>query len=81
MLPRRSNESNYRFEQQQKNLGNQLGGVIFSELHGVGLPVLKCGWFQCSWAPHATLVHAMPCVADACPAVHLYLSVFGDGRV
>jgi hypothetical protein len=23
------NESNYRFEQQQKNLGNQLGGVIF----------------------------------------------------
>jgi hypothetical protein len=29
------NETNYRFEQQQKNLGTQLGGVIFSEwLHG-----------------------------------------------
>jgi hypothetical protein len=27
------NETNYRFEQQQKNLGAQLGGVIFSELH------------------------------------------------
>lgn len=25
------NEASYRFEQQQKNLGNQLGGVIFSE--------------------------------------------------
>jgi hypothetical protein len=25
------NESNYRFEQQQKNLGTQLGGVIFSK--------------------------------------------------
>lgn len=25
------NETNYRFEQQQKNLGTQLGGVIFSE--------------------------------------------------
>ena len=24
-------ETNYRFEQQQKNLGPQLGGVIFSE--------------------------------------------------
>lgn len=23
------NETNYRFEQQQKNLGTQLGGVIF----------------------------------------------------
>ncbi len=26
------NDANYRFEQQQKNLGSQLGGVIFSEL-------------------------------------------------
>lgn len=26
------NDANYRFEQQQKNLGSQLGGVIFSKL-------------------------------------------------
>lgn len=25
------NETNYRFEEQQRNLGPQLGGVIFSE--------------------------------------------------
>ena len=42
-------ETNYRFEQQQKNLGPQLGGVIFSEhccclLAGFGCCCLSAGW-------------------------------------
>lgn len=36
------NETNYRFEQQQKNLGSQLGGVIFSE-RTAGRAALRCG--------------------------------------
>jgi hypothetical protein len=37
------NESNYRFEQQQKNLGNQLGGVIFSERRWRCAQCRRCG--------------------------------------
>ena len=42
MLCRCRNETNYRFEQQQKNLGSQLGGVIFSE-RTAGRAALRCG--------------------------------------
>lgn len=49
LLPRR-NDTNYRFEQQQKNLGAQLGGVIFSERAGrAALWEAACGaWRACS---------------------------------
>lgn len=67
------NETNYRFEQQQKNLGTQLGGVIFSERPPpcpgpgrLGLSLLRLRHLPCVPALVALLHRAHSILHSSC---------------